>query len=112
VILIQEAYATGARHYKACAEAELSKRTYRRWYRAGSVQADLRPTAFRPEPANKLKEHEREQTLAVCNKPEYASLPPSQIVPTLLDKGIYIASEASFYRVLDANDQLNHRGRS
>lgn len=112
VTLIQEAYASGARLYKACAEAELSKRTYRRWYRAGSVQVDLRPTAFRPEPANKLKEHEREQILAVCNEPEYASLPPSQIVPTLLDKGIYIASEASFYRVLDANDQLNHRGRS
>ncbi|ABE54760.1 Integrase, catalytic region [Shewanella denitrificans OS217] len=112
MILIQEAYANGARLYKACIEAELSKRTYRRWYRAGVVQADLRPTAFRPEPANKLKEHEREQILAVCNEPEYASLPPSQIVPTLLDKGIYIASEASFYRVLDANDQLNHRGRS
>jgi hypothetical protein len=38
-------------------------------------------------------------------------LPSSQIVPILLDKGQYIASEASFYRVLKAVGQLNRRGR-
>lgn len=43
--------------------------------------------------------------------PEYASLPPSQIVPTLLDKGKYIASESSFYRVLKAVGQLTRRGQ-
>ncbi len=48
----------------------------------------------------------------ICNKQEYASLPPSQIVPMLADKGEYIASESSFYRVLKANDQLHHRGRT
>lgn len=47
----------------------------------------------------------------ISNSPEYASLPPSQIVPTLLDKGEYIASEASFYRILKAEGQLSHRGR-
>lgn len=39
-------------------------------------------------------------------------MPPSQIVPTLLDDGIYIGSESTFYRVLKANGQLNRRGRS
>jgi putative transposase len=38
-------------------------------------------------------------------------LPPTQIVPTLLDKGEYIASESSFYRVLKAANQLTGRGR-
>lgn len=33
-------------------------------------------------------------------------------MPTLLDNGIYIASESSFYRVLNAHGQLNHRGRT
>ena len=47
----------------------------------------------------------------ICNSPEYASLPPSQIVPRLLDNGEYIASEASFYRVLNAEGQLSRRGR-
>ena len=50
--------------------------------------------------------------LAVCNEPEYASLPPSQIVPMLADKGIYLASESSFYRVLNAANQQHHRGKS
>lgn len=47
----------------------------------------------------------------MCNRPEFASLPPTQIVPTLLDKGEYIASESSYYRVLSAQGQLHHRGR-
>ena len=68
--------------------------------------------AKRPAPPNKLTEHEQHRILAVCNDPEYARLPPSQIVPRLADKGEYIASESSFYRVLKAHDQLHHRGRA
>ncbi|MFK4754908.1 IS3 family transposase, partial [Oceanobacter sp. wDCs-4] len=47
-----------------------------------------------------------------CNLQEYQSLPPSQIVPRLADKGIYLASESTFYRVLKKHQQLNHRGRA
>jgi transposase InsO family protein len=59
---------------------------------------------------NKLSEDERQQILAVCNTPDYAQLPPYQIVPRLADRGIYLASESSFYRVLKAANQLTHRG--
>ena len=86
-------------------------RTYRRWYRQEQVQADQRPTCERPEPANKLSPSECEAIIKVCQRPEFASLPPTQIVPTLLDSGEYIASESSFYRVLKAQGQLHHRGR-
>lgn len=34
------------------------------------------------------------------------------MVPKLADKGIYIASESSLYRVLNAYQQLAHRGRT
>ena len=111
VNLIQTAQRNGARLDKACEEAMLSKRTYRRWYQSGTVRADLRPTAKRAAPANKLSDAERQQILDKCNEPAFTSLPPSQIVPTLLDNGIYIASESTFYRVLKANGQLNRRGR-
>ena len=110
--LIQEACKAGARLDNACNEVPLSKRTYRRWFNNGEVQADLRPTAKRPAPKNKLTEAEHQQVLDVCNQSEYASLPPSQIVPSLLDKGIYIASESSFYRILKQHGQLNRRGRT
>ncbi len=102
---------SGSRLERACNETEIDLRTYRRWYRHGKVQADERPTSLRPEPANKLTEQERQDIIDISNAPEYANLPPSQIVPTLLDKGRYIASEASFYRVLKAAGQLNRRGR-
>ncbi len=36
----------------------------------------------------------------------------SQIVPILADRGRYIVSESSFYRVLCEADQLAHRGKA
>ena len=61
---------------------------------------------------HQLTQAEEEAILITCNLKEYQSLPPSQIVPSLADKGIFIASEASFYRVLKKHRQLNHRGRT
>lgn len=44
--------------------------------------------------------------------PEYSDLAPSQIVPALADKGIYIASESTMYRILRKEKMLSHRGYS
>jgi len=112
VRLIHEARSSGARLSVACEEAEVSLRTYRRWYYSGQVQADQRPEVPRPEPSNKLSCDERQAILDIANEPEYARSPPSQIVPALLDRGIYLGSESSFYRILNEHGQLNHRGRS
>ena len=112
VDLIHEARPSGARLAVACEEADVSLRTYRRWYRGGQIQVDQRPEARRPEPSNKLSSEERQAILDVANEPKYAQSPPSQIVPVLLDKGIYLGSESSFYRILNEHGQLNHRGRS
>jgi putative transposase len=112
VELIKAAVGAGAAAHKACAELGITLRTYQRWTHAGAVKADARPQAVRPVPANKLSAQERQEILAVCNQDEYASLPPAQIVPKLADEGRYIASEASFYRVLREADQLHHRGKA
>ncbi|MEZ9855499.1 IS3 family transposase, partial [Vibrio breoganii] len=116
--MIQEATTSGARLELACKEAGISLRTYRRWLTKGVLTEDGRPSAMRnaqcamrPAPKNKLTPAEREQIIAVCNSKEFKSLPPSQIVPTLLDQGEYIASEATYYRVLRQEGQLNQRGR-
>ena len=50
--------------------------------------------------------------ITVSNQPDFQSLPPSQIVPILADKGIYIASESTFYRILKSHNMQHHRGRS
>lgn len=112
VELIKEANANGARLAKACEVLDISTRTYERWNKAGDAMEDGRPKAKRPTPKNKLTEEERQEVLETVNQREYASLPPSQIVPDLADKGIYIASESTFYRILRENNQQHHRGWS
>lgn len=76
------------------------------------MKADSRTTTQRPTPANALSKAEREVILAVCNRPEYADLPPSQIVPRLVDLGVYMASESTIYRILREADQQHRRGHS
>lgn len=101
--------AAGARCHVACAELGLSVRTLQRWRQQPE---DGRPAAARPEPANKMSTEERHAILEIANRPEYASLPPHQIVPRLADQGIYVASESTMYRVLHEAGQQQSRGRA
>ena len=102
----------GARKYKACEELGITVRTLQRWIRGGGVKTDDRADALRPSPANKLSEEERSQVLTIINSETYKDCPPSQIVPALADKGDYIASESSFYRIMRDDKQQHHRGRN
>ncbi len=108
VTLLNEATLAGARLKPACAILGLSARTIQRWHEDGSMRGDRRPDR-QFEPANKLSEDERRRLLAVANCAEFGHLPPSQIVPRLADRGEYIASEPTFYRVLRAENQLRRR---
>ena len=113
ISLIREAAQSGCRLEKACDELGVSLRTFQRWVGDGdAVRADGRTTTERPPPGNQLSEAERQQILEVANSTEFASLPPSQIVPRLADRGVYVASESSFYRVLRSASQQHHRGRA
>lgn len=47
----------------------------------------------------------------MCNSEEFASLPPSQIVPIFADRVELISSESSFYRLLNAENMQYHRGK-
>lgn len=89
-------------------EAEFSERTWRRWQRSPE---DRRGSAIRTSPANRLSPEKEQQILAVCHQPDFASLPPSQIAPRLADKGCYLASESTFYRVLHRHGEVHRRGR-
>jgi len=109
--LIEEARRAGCRLAAACSELGISLRTYQRWQLEEGM-ADRRKNAKRPAPANRLSAEEREQVLAVINSAEFASMPPSQIVPTLIDRNVYLASESSFYRIMREAAQQRHRGRA
>jgi transposase InsO family protein len=109
-VLIKEAVDAGAKQSKACEIIGISEKTLQRWSQADNEQ-DGRLEA-KHKPVNKLTEQECEQILDIANSPEYADMPSHKIVPKLADKGIYIASESSFYRVLKAEKQLKHRQKS
>jgi putative transposase len=96
----------------ACCELEISQRTLHRWRNPATPLEDQRPSAKRPVPHNKLSEAEVKTVLETVNLSEFQSLPPSQIVPILADRNIYLASESTIYRILKRNEMQHHRGRS
>jgi len=111
--LINKAVASGANRAAACLEIGITLRTFQRWMRAGEDNGDRRPDAkkCRP-PSNKLSKSEREEIIRLLNSKEYRSMPPGQVVPDLADKGAYIASESTMYRVLHEHSMQHHRGRA
>lgn len=89
-------------------------RTLQRWEKNPDLGDQRRGPLT--DSAKQLTSDERDQVIVIANSVEYRDLPPSQIVPKLADKGIYVASESSFYRILkkaafDAH-RLNSRPRS
>ncbi len=69
-----------------------------------------RRTGPKSSPGNKLTGSERRRVLRVANSREYRDLSPKQIVPLLADRGKYVASESTFYRVLRETQQMTRRG--
>ena len=101
---IAVAQRAGARLLPARLIVGITLRTLQRWQCAagelGLVRADARPLATRPPAAHALSAAERAQIVRIANEPRFAAIPPARIVPMLADEGIYVASEASFQRVL------------
>lgn len=108
--MVAEAVAAGARQLGACEVISLSERTLQRWQKDKAAGAGDRRPARVQTPRNQLSETERQNLLMIANSPEFGHLSPSQIVPRLADRGEYVASESTFYRVLKAANQLRHRG--
>ena len=108
--MISEAMANGCRKAKACEALGMTSRTHQRWARK-PVLGDQRHGSG-SVPANKLTTAERATIVATSTTDEFVNKSPHQIVPSLADRGEYIGSESSFYRVLKAENLLNHRGRA
>jgi transposase InsO family protein len=108
--LVTDAVDRGARQHTACAIVGVAERTLQRWQRPETAEDGRRgPNTV---PRNTLSPHEREQIVAITARPEFCNTSPHQIVPRLADRGEYVASESSFYRVLKTEQLLAHRGRA
>jgi transposase InsO family protein len=65
----------------------------------------------RPVPANRLSVAERIEVLGVLNSAEFVDRTPVQIYAVLLDRGVYLCSVSSMYRVLAEHAQVKDRRR-
>lgn len=106
--LVEEAVVAGARRQHACEVLGLTVRTLERW----ADENEDRRHGPNTVPANKLSDTERSKLIAFATSPEFRDCSPSQIVPRLADRGEYVGSESTFYRVLRDEDMQHHRSRS
>ena len=72
---------------------------------------DPEPASPRPVPVNKLTGAERAVVLAVLNSAEFVDKPPLQVYAILLERGEYVGSVSTMYRVLAENAQVRERRR-
>jgi len=108
--LVDEALASGARLSAICKLLGLSARAIQRWRALGPDGGQDMRRGPKTRPKNALSDAERKAVVETANLPEFRDLSPRQIVPKLADSGTYIASESTFYRVLEAEGQNVHRG--
>jgi transposase InsO family protein len=108
--LLKEAVDAGARQSSACEIIGLPARTLQRW-RQSPEQGDRRPERVQ-SPPNRLTDLERQRILNIVNSPEFGQQSPCQIVPQLADRGTWVGSESTIYRLLRSVGQIKHRASS
>ncbi len=112
--ILDEGIANGARADELALLLGVGLTTLQRWRRHCACHdhgIDRRKGSYR-HVAHRLNEDQRQRILLTCNQPEFAALPPGQIVPVLADRGLYIDSERRSYRVLHAHSHVHRRDRA
>lgn len=89
----------------ACEALAVSRATF---YRERKPKG---PSGPRPTPKRALSEEEKQAVLAVCHSEEFVDRPPATIQATLADRGVYLCSTRTMYRILDAAQEVKERRR-
>ena len=87
----------------ACEAMGVSRATF---YRRGRGKG---PEGPRPRPRRALSEEERQAVLDVCHSEEFVNKAPRTIQAVLMDRGIYLCSSRTMYRILDAAQEVKER---
>ena len=85
----------------ACLAAGRARATHYRRHRVSPARARTVPVAHldRPQPSA-LSALERADILAILHSERFCDAAPAQVWATLLDEGIYLGSQSTFYRLL------------
>ena len=87
----------------ACEAMGVSRATFYR-ERQGKGQAGPRP-----KPKRALSVEERQAVLEVCHSEEFVDRAPRAIQATLMDRGVYLCSSRTMYRLLDETQEVKER---
>ena len=89
----------------ACTSLVVAQSTLYR-YLAPKKERTLKP---RPAPARALPPETRQEILDHLHAEEFIDRSPSEAFHTLLDRGVYYGSVRTYYRILNANDEVKDR---
>ena len=90
----------------ACKHLAMPRSTY---YHRLKPRVCMPSVIVRPSPPHTLTDEERQIILDIAHSDRFINASPAEIVYVLIDEGIYIASERTFYRVLADNNEIRER---
>ncbi|MCH7666305.1 MAG: IS3 family transposase [Acidobacteria bacterium] len=88
----------------ACRALAVSRATFYRRLKPSTGRKQPRPT-----PARALSRAERDAVRETLCSPSFVDRAPAEVVATLLDKGTYLCSERTMYRILAADAPVKER---
>ena len=89
--------------HPACEAMGVSRATF---YRERKPKG---PRGPRPKQKRALSEAERQNVLEACHSEEFVDRPPATIHATLADRGFYLCSPRTMYRILDSAKEVKER---
>ncbi len=96
----------------ACRAAGAAQAGYYRRHRTSPAPARPAPVPHRDRPQPRaLSVAERQAILDVLHSDRFADLAPAETWAILLDEGIYLGSQSTFYRLLRAAGEIRERRR-
>jgi putative transposase len=96
----------------ACRAAGVAQASWYRRHRISPAPARRAPVPHRDwAQPRALTAAERQAILDALHSPRFADLAPAEVWATLLDEGIYLGSQSTFYRLLRAAGETRERRR-
>jgi putative transposase len=105
-VSLVQARPAGLSTVRACAGLRVSRATH---YRARAPHPRLQKTRCKRHVPRALCAAERQHILATLHSAEFVDQPPTEVYATLLDRGIFLGSIRTFYRILEASGENKER---